>query len=353
MIARRGLTVALMLLALGCGDDGGVLRPPVPVRVMVAEPLPISRTVVVPCRLQGADEAVISVATPAMVLEVHVQPGDSVSAGQALVSLESDDALRAGLEASTAAVSAASAVAEYSRNSLERVETLMESGAASSEQLEEAVAAVEAAEADLEAARAAYQDARAGRRSGMVRAPFDGVVTGVPVRAGNPAVGGLVAISGGASFQAELLIPQGRAEELRPGLPVFFETDQFQGRTFQGSVRSVSPAVDPISGLVPARVGFSDTSGTLFAGLDGIASIATVTEDHLPVLPQMALEPMADGGWRVSVVENGRVREREAQAGLQSGFRLQIVSGVEPGDSVVVLGHTLASDGDSVRVVAR
>lgn len=349
---NRHILPLLLLLALAaCRDGGPAARRPVAVTVTVAEPAPISRVAAAPCVLEGADEAVIAVAEPVRVVEVHVAAGDTVSAGQTLMSLQTDDALAAGAQAAAAGVAAARRALRYAEDNAARVQTLAESGAATGSALEDARARAEAARATMREAAAGYRRARSGAETGMVLAPFDGVVARVAAAEGNPASGALVAISGGPAMEAELLFAQSWLEEMGEGQPVFFETSQFPGSVFGGVVTSVSPAVDPVSGLLPVRVSLEDPDGRLFAGLDGIASVAVRTEDSHPVLPQMAMERSADGGWRVALLQDGRARFAEVETGISNGFTMQILQGVSPGDSVIVLGHTRVEDGDSVLVV--
>lgn len=352
MKSRLG-ALMLLLLAAGCRNGEAPLRMSPAVRVRTAETSPISRTVLVPCVLEGAEEAVLAVPNPVRVEEVHVAPGDSVRAGQVLVSLQTDRALSAGVTAAAAGVSAARAGARYARDNLDRIETLVESGAASRGRLESAQAAAESAEAGLREAQASYREALSGAASGQVRAPFDGVVTRVAAREGSPASGGLVALTGGGALEAELLLDQSRLSELRPGLPVFFRSPHLPGSIYEGTVTSVSPAVDPVSGLVPARIQLADTTGALFPGLDGTATVAVRTGDSLPVLPRMALQRLPGGGWQVAVVEEGRAVFRDVDVGIQNGFTMQIAHGVREGDSVIVLGHNRVEDGGRVRVVGR
>jgi len=349
----RLVVLVLLLLAAACRNGEAPLRTTPAVRVRTAEALPISRIVVATCVLEGAEETVLAVPSPVRVEAVHVAPGDSVRAGQVLVRLQTDRSLSAGVTAAAAGVSAARAGAQYARDNLDRVRTLMESGAASRDRMESAQAAAESAEAGLREAQASYRESLSRVASGQVRAPFDGVVTRVAAREGSPASGGLVAVTGGGALEAELLLAQSRLTELRPGLPVFFRSPHLPGSIYEGTVTAVSPAVDPVSGLVPVRVQLADTTGTLFPGLDGTATVAVRTGDSLPVLPQMALQRLPGGGWRVAVVEEGRAVFRDVEVGIQNGFTMQIADGVREGDSVIVLGHNRVEDGGRVRVVGR
>ena len=349
----RGLAVAALMLLLACGSGADRAERIVTVRTAVLERGPISSTVMLPCRLEGADEAVISVPEPVMVSRVLVSEGDPVIAGAVMVELETDMARFSAVSAAAARVAAATALHDYSLAGLERASSLLDAGAMSERGHEAAQQQEAASEAALLAARSGYERAAADASTGIVRAPFSGTVTRVWARQGNPASGGLVAISGGRTVQAELLFPPGRLPFLKAGLPVFLHASIYPGEIFPGVITEVSPSVDPLSGLVAARAQFQNEDRRLAAGLSGIAETALETCDSALVLPRSCLERNPDGGWRAAVVEGGRAVFRSVETGLQNGFRMQITSGLSAGDSVIVFGINTVREGDRVREAAR
>ncbi len=335
----------LTVIAAGCGGRPAQEPDPVPVMIAVVEPGDITSTVVVPCRLEGAEEAVLSVSTPAAVTSVLISEGDSVIEGEVLLTLETDGMLTAGMSTAAARVSAARAAREYAAGNLARAEDLYEGGALSESGIESARASDASAQATLGLARAGYQQAASEAAMGQVRAPFPGTVTRVWARPGNPAAGNLVALSGGGVFEASLSFAPCRLRDLHEGQPVFFETTIHPGELFDGVVTAVSPSVDPVSGLACCTAQFSDNAGRLRPGMSGTATVALVTETETVVVPRSAMEREPDGGWRVAVAEEGRCRFRSVEVGLQDGFDWQVVSGLSEGDSLVVFGINALTEG--------
>lgn len=335
----------LLFVAAGCGRSREPEPEAVPVRISVVERSSITSSVVIPCRLEGAEEAVLSVSTPAAVTSVLVSEGDSVLEGDVLLTLETDGMLTAGMSTAAARISAAHAAQEYAAGSLARAEELYESGALSESGIESARASEASAQATLGLARAGYQQAASEATIGQVRAPFAGTVTRVWARTGNPAAGNLVALSGGGVFEASLGFTPSRLRDLREGQPVFFETTIHPGELFDGVITAVSPSVDPVSGLACCTAQFADPGGRLRPGMSGTATVALVTETETVVVPQSAMEREPDGGWRVAVAENGLCRFRSVEVGLQEGFDWQILSGLTEGDSLVVFGINALTEG--------
>lgn len=341
--------LSLALCSMGCGNEGLAREPEVFVRTICVERTSISRTIVIPCILEGGDESIVSVSTPASVTGVFVSEGDQVEEGEVLVSLETDGMHAAVIRTAAARVSAARALGDYAQANLGRVRSLLETGAVTIREFEEAEAVALSAAATARLAETGYSQAQSEASTGLVRAPFAGTITRVIAREGNPASGNLVSISGGSVLEATLRFPPSIVNDLKPGLPVFLECPLFEGELFTGSISAVSRSVDPVSGLVMARAQFQDASERLCPGIGCTATIALETEAEAIVVPQMAMERGEDGGWRVAVVEDGRAHFRDIDVGFQDGFMWQVESGLDEGDSLILLGVNTVDEGSMVR----
>ncbi len=344
----------LLLSVLSCGGaEMEEAREPTAVRTIVAEEGAVGRIACVPFVLSGSDGAVLTAPSPSTVTAVHVSEGDSVSAGDPLLSLESDAALTAGVSAADARVSSARASLNLARTELARSEALLASGATTAADHEQAVAREAAAEAALGAAIAARSSAGSEAEAGLLAAPFSGTVIRVSVSEGDPADGELVAISGGGQLEAELLLPPYCAGVASQGMPVFLSTPHRPGETFEGVVVSASPVVDPVSGLVACTAVFPDDEGSLRPGMSGTASVAVSTDSGQVVLPLRAIDATGDGQRTVTLKRDGRAVTAEVTLGAREGFRWQVTSGVVPGDSVVLLGGDIAPEGGELREAGR
>jgi membrane fusion protein, multidrug efflux system len=346
------LLIGLLLHASGCGHEDEVLHRETVVRTAVIDRGVITRTTVVPCRLEGGDDAVLSVSTPASVTGVFVIEGDRVEDGDLLVSLETDGMHDAEIAIAAARVSAARAAHEYTAGNLDRMESLFEAGAASVSGYEAADAAEISASATERLAEAGYSQALSEASLGQVRAPFSGTVTRVWARQGNPAGGSLVALTGGNVLEASLQLPPCSLRDLEPGLPVFLESPVFPGELFEGTLIAVSPSVDPVSGLVSARAQFANPENRLRSGMGCTATVALQTEAQAIVIPQSAMK-RTESGWQVAVVEDGVARFQAIQVGIQNGFQWEVLSGLSEGDRLILLGVNTVTEGDRVREASR
>lgn len=341
----------LALFILSCAGNGEHTEQPVPVRVVVLTPETISRTVYAPCRLEAGSEAIVSVAVPSVVLEVLVHTGDTVSAGQRLLVLRTDDMRRASVSSAAAMMEAARASDEYARNNLERAEVLFRDGAMSLQEYQTRETEAQAAAAGFLQTASAYSAAVSSAGNGFVNAPFSGVSGRVLATEGNLASGPLLSIYSSDVLKAELLVSPRHLSSLQPGIPAVFITDHFPGRVFSGSVTSVSGTADPVSGLVALSVQFNDSTGMLIPGLSGMTMLSLETRDSALVLGENSLTPVGDCCWEAAVIRSGTVEKVQVSTGISCGNRHEITAGLLPGDSVITLGHTIVSSGETVRVV--
>jgi len=342
-----------LLLPASCGREEVSGDGPVPVTVIVPEPSVITSTVVLPCRLEASSEAVVTPLNPGRIVEVYVNEGDTVEAGDLLVELSSDQQYSGAVAASAARLEAARAMAENRAADLRRAERLRADGAVSDAEYEMAVAARASADASVRQAWAWYENARSMSESGRITAPFGGTVARVWAGEGDVSSGPLVSITDSGTMTSEVLVAERHLALLSEGLPVVFSTSHYSGVLFSGEVTSYSSSVDPVSGLVSVRVQLPDTSGMLRSGMTGTATLALETSEDTVVLPMGSLLRGDDGSWMAVLKERGEASAVVLETGLMSGSHIEVTEGVQPGDSVIDMGHHLVTDGMPVSVVSR
>ncbi len=347
------VTIPLVILLISaCGPSPEEEEIPViPVSVMTMEPSTISREAYASVRLEGEEEALIYASTMGRIEEVLVSEGDSVTAGQHLVRLDTDQQITAGTSSAIASVNAARANAENALIDYDRMLSLFDAGAVSQQQLDGARVAAEAATAQLRQAEAGYSQARSMQDNAVISAPFSGRIGRIWAREGNMSSGSpLLSISGSSGIVARILLPERDIYRLSPGLPAYVSVTALDGRSIPGIVTSVSPSVDPVSGLVSVQVAFDDTEGVLRPGMTGRVSVLTETVESAVILPESVLRRSREG-YQVAVVEDGTAYLRSVQTGIRNSGNVEITEGISLGDVVIVRGQTRVSDGSLVEVV--
>ena len=354
MIIPVTAVLAGVFLSMGCGPQQmEEEEPSVRVSVEVVEPVNISSIAYASVRVEGLEEALIYALSPGKVEEVLVSEGDSVTAGQQLVKLNTDQQASAGTASAVAGISAAQANVDNASSNYARMQSLFEAGGVSEQQLEGSRAAVEAAVAQLSQARAGYTQARTSRDNSWITAPFDGEIGRIWARVGNSSANTpLISISNNSVIVARILLPEENLLDLKPGLPAYITVRSLDNESFPGMVTSASSTVDQISGLVPVEVRFTETAGRLRPGMAGRVAVLTETFENSIAVSESALR-RTHSGYQVVVIENGKSIIRDVQLGISSEGMVQITDGLSFGDSLVVAGQTMIQDGASVEVMSQ
>jgi HlyD family secretion protein len=310
--------------------------------------------------VEACRRAKLSPSIGGQIAKLPVRKGDSVRAGQLLLELWNED-LNAQValaeSEATAARSTAKATclqAEVTQRDANRLIKLRKTGAAPEEQTDRAVTQAKAQKAQCAASKAAVQTSRA--RVGVARAnlartrliaPFDGViaeingelseyVTPSPIGIATPPAIDIIDV---ACFYVSAPIDEVDAAAIIEGMPARVNLDAFGKRAFTGKVRRIAAYVldrEKQARTVDVEVAFIRTEdlNQLLAGYSAdVEIILAVREDTLRVPTQAILD-----GERVYVYLPGQgiVREQKIAPGLSNWDFTEVISGVNPGDLVVI-----------------
>lgn len=280
--------------------------------------------------------------------EVLVDVGDYVQAGQELVRLSSS-LLQTDVAARAAALKQREAEQINAELAFERGKSIAAQNLLAASDLDrlesEAIAAVgrvEAAKADLEAAEVRLRFAR-------VLAPDSGVITARNISVGQVAQAGneLLRLLRQNRIEWRGDVPESELPSLRVGQNVIVTS--VDGREHHGSIRIVAPTVNTNThnGTVYVDVASDDA---LRPGMFARGQIE-VSQDQALVVPLAAMIS-SDGYHYVYVVNSDRtVRRQVIQTGVLQGDQIEVLAGLQAGDTIVTSGAGFLKDGDLVNVV--
>jgi RND family efflux transporter MFP subunit len=272
-----------------------------------------------PATVHARQRAALAARIAATVVELPIREGERVGAGAVLVRLD-DAALRSALVAAEAAVQAAEAERA-------RTEALLERGAATPREREEAAARAAASQASLSAAKDNLAYA-------VLRAPFDGRVAARPARVGDVVAPGvaLIEIEGEEGFELRASAEPELAASARPGLQIEALVDG-QPEALLATLRAISPAGDPATHRFEVKADLPAASGLRSGLFARIAWPAGAEEPRLSV-PASAL--FRRGGLTgVFVADSGQARLRWVAAGETRAGRTEIRAGLDAGERVI------------------
>jgi len=313
---------------------------------------------VVPGEVAPNEDRTARLGAPARgrVLAVAVRPGDRVSAGQLLVTLQSPDAEMAQSDAAKAEaeLSARRAEAQYAASARARADRLLALKAIPRQDYDRAIADEERANAGLTQAEAELRRARAtaqqlstgGSANGGIalRAPSAGVVlarTAIPgtvVEAGAP----LVIVSDPASLWLIVNAPEQLTALFYRGGALRFTVPAYPADTFSARVDAVGAALDPDTRTLSIRAIVANTTGRLKPHMLANVFVEGVGSSAAAFLPEDAVQ-LLQGKPHVFLVKpddtgGARFERREVVLGSRAGGRVAVLRGLSATDVVVTAG---------------
>jgi RND family efflux transporter MFP subunit len=209
-----------------------------------------------------------------------------------------------------------------------------------------------AAKGQMEAAHGQYLSAVAQLGYTKLRSPINGVVADRAVYPGDIAPAGtpLLVIMDTSKIVLRLHIPQPEAAQLHLGYPATLEVPGIKG-DLPAQVSIISPALDPNSTTVEIWLEADNPHGELVPGASVSASIVVRRVADALVVPDSAVLAGDDGARRVMVVDAGGVaHSRPVTTGIRNAGLVQILSGLRPGEQVIVGGAYGLPDKTKVKV---
>jgi RND family efflux transporter MFP subunit len=198
--------------------------------------------------------------------------------------------------------------------------------------------AIRSAEAQMNAAKAHYEAAAQQVSYAQVRSPLNGIISDRPVLAGElPASGSpIISVVDISQIVARANVAVKDASALQPGRPARITGPDGD---IPAKVTVVSPTVDPSTTTVEVWVQAANPGEKLKpGGTVRVAIIAETIQDTI-IVPSNALLNADDGSTKVMIVlPDNTARERRVSVGVRQGKRVQIISGLQEGDKVVVSG---------------
>lgn len=315
--------------------------------------------------IQAEDGVRISPQVSERVTRIHADLGDTVRVGDMLAQLRdvnfTDQVARDQAQLSQAR----SAVV---RDSLDfaRAEALFDRELASRSELENARVAYNNSRAQYESARAALTQSRENLAFTQVRSPVDGVITRRNISPGDLASTGTVMfeISNLAGYEIRLFLPLSDRRRVRLNHEVNIRLTGDRDFTARGIVSRISPGLDPLTGLAEVVISLVETDEMILPGSLAEAHIVARTNPSSIVIPrnslvenvQTILDPETNSirinrQFNAFIAQGDSVaRLRPLEIGLEEGDRIEILSGLQEGDRLIVTGQAGLEDNARIRV---
>lgn len=393
-----GLTLGLSMAAMtACGRPPQQAGPPpaVPVTLETLEPGTFEDTSNFVGSLEADQRVELRPETNGRITEILVQPGDAVSSGQPILQLRPDqaqarvegaqagadaarfgrDAAQAQLEAAQAQLLQAESDVQLAEVEFRRTKSLVEDGALSAQdldqaqnQLEVARAAQRRAEDNVRAAQSQLQQAASTLNQAQaqvqvdqeslgftqVTAPIAGFMGDLLFKVGDYVSTGqtVTTITENRELFLRIQVPTTRSEQLRTGLPVELVDPNTGQPLATGSINFVSPEVDASAQSILIRARFPNEAGTLREGQFVRARMIWNTTTAL-LVPTIAVSRIGGQSFvfvaEEEVTDEGQTLQIASQRPVQLGAiqqnRYRVLEGLEEGEQIAVTNILKLQDG--------
>jgi len=394
-MSRVAFAAPLAIIALAgglvsaCGSSGtsetqAAEAPPAAVTVtpVAAVEQPIARFIRATGSLMAEDQADVAAEVAGRVINTPVERGTPVNAGSELVRLSATEAEAQAREAEANAaqiearlglrpgstfdvnavpeVQNANATFALAQNEFSRIQSLLDQRVVSQSEFDQRRTQMEAARQQLEVAKNAaaqqFQALQAARArvtlaqkavaDTVVRAPFAGVVAERLVSVGDYVTKGMkVAVVVRVDpLRVQLTVPAQFIAAVGTGQPVTFEVDAYPGRSFEGRVRYVSPALEANQRALTVEAVVANPKTELKPGLFATARLEQPDKTPGVLVPAAAVQTLG-GTSRVFVVNAGAVEERLVTVGQTVDTLVEVTTGLKAGERVATTNVGQLVDG--------
>jgi len=342
------VVLAFLIAALtmtGCKDQEGIANtegssggpPAISVSVVEVKPVAMRDVVFLPGETEAYEDVKVAANTSGRVEWIGPREGQAVKKGDLLAKIEVS-ALKASLEHARAAYNLANDLCERRRR-------LYDNKIIAREELEQSETQLKLAAADLEQVKVRYNH-------GFPKSPITGVINHLYVDVGEYAdlgkpIADIVNID---RIKINVQVPELDVRYVNKGQTTPIKIDAFADRTLLGTVEFVAFKADPATKTFLVRSVIDNPDHNIRPGMIGRVAFVRRNIPDAVAAPLFAI--VDKGGERIVFVEKDGVAEsRVVSIGVIEADRVQITSGLNIGDHLIVRGQTEVEDG--MKVIAK
>jgi len=317
-----------------------------------------SAKLTLPGRLEAYYRAPIYARVSGYLKNWHVDIGAKVKSGQLLAEIDAPDLDQQLLQA-RADLANAEAASKLSAATLKRRQTLLASNFVSLQEIDERTADLSSKNAQVKAMQANVDRLQALTGYKRVEAPFDGVVTerntdvGALINGGTGSGAAMFVVSDIKKLRVYVNVPQSYLSAIKVGGTASIVVPEYTGRSFPATVESSSQAVDVGSGTSRMQLTLDNTSGELRPGSYADVTLNLMRENNLLTIPASALIFNRDGLSVATVDDDDRLRFKKVTIARDLGREIEIATGLDARDRIVVTPADGVVEGDQVRIAGK
>ena len=334
-------------------------------RVQVLTPTQASTVLTATGYTYARSRAAVGAKIIGRVVELPVDEGDAIKAGDIIAVLDSED-LQASVRLAEASLNEARARLADAERELVRQGELVEDQLTSQALYDTAITQRDVAVAQVGTAEARLNAAQAQLDYTVVRAPIDGVVIERNIEVGEmvapggftsqQSTGSIVRIADPTSLEVEADINESYIARLQLGQRASIRVDAVPDFEYSGSLRQIVPTADRQRAVVQVKVSIDNIDARLVPDMsctvtfleEGVDETELVQPPKL-LVPEQAIQ-YAGGAAFLFQVDDGRLRRVRVTPGETSDGRVEVLEGVQGGETIVGRDVSSLEDGQRVRI---
>lgn len=285
----------------------------------------------------NANESItITASTSETISDINFTDGQLVKQGDVIAKLEQRE--------EQAALEVAKARLQENQRELQRIEALLKNKAASKRDYDERLTLIQVTQQEIKGFEAQISDR-------TLRAPFDGILGIRRLSVGSLVQPGelITTLDDIHLIKLDFTLPALHIAALKPGVPIQASTDAYGAETFDGSIENVDSRVDPVTRSVLVRAVIPNPDSKIIPGMLMQVRILKNMREALVVAEESILQRQDKQSVLIVNPEN-KVEERTIQVGTRIPGLVEVTSGLEEGEQVVIRGVNRVQQGSAVTI---
>src|SRR5467141_4814275 len=314
-----------------------------------------AQEILLPGTTQAFTDTPIFARTNGYVKAWYFDIGAHVKQGQLLAEIETPE-VDQQLQQARADLETAQANLRQAQITADRWLALLQTDSVSKQETDQAVSALSAMKATVNSNAANVRRLEQLQGFQKIYAPFDGVITarnvdiGVLINAGSNTSGReLFHMTAIDTLRVFVAVPEVYSRAARPGSTATLTLDEFPGRSFKGTLVRNANSIDPASRTLLVEVDVDNPRGELLPGAYVFVHLKLPEQVASPTVPANTLLFRAEG-LQVGVVRDGRAQLVPVTVGHDYGTTVEILTGLQPSDQVIVAPSDSLTSGTRVRI---
>ncbi len=373
------LSIAVILIIIqACGgqsaesgrtsQQGNQQNPGTSVETITAETSDISKQIKSFGNIRAQEIVQVTPQISNRITNIYADLGDTVKQGEVLARIY-DAPYRDRYQQAQAQIEQSRS--SYVRDSLQfqRQKELYQKDLISGSEYESAKASFENSKAQLQSSKASLTESQENLNNTKITSPVYGVILNRNISEGDLATTGQAAyeIANLVGYQTRVYLPLEEWKNVEIGQPVNFRVSNQPNISGRGRVTQISPRLDPTTGLGEVVISLTQDGDSIYQGVLVEAIINVETHKDAVVIPRAALvenvqtliEPESntiqlERSYSAFIVKDDSLaKQSELKLGIEQGDRVEVLSGLQPGDQIVITGQRSLSDSTKVRVAGQ